>query len=238
MKEYKIRIPCEEVSRLVQEKAFSEGFVHLYLEGHDWYFSSNPLPEISWQEYLYGEGWLFKRDGYDYIFFQAKSNNRVYWIDNGNIGKTTYNRYGPEHYKSWVPCDMHGNTLTIKQESNIMKQELNYTIPWKVKYNNKAELDVMRAAFKGLGCELYSNLEDYGWTFVCCSGGSKFLEQCGDANIPTVDLLTAIAHLLTPVKSQEQLDSERKIAELEDTINKAKMEMEKAGQQIRELKGK
>lgn len=260
MKDYKIRIPCEEVSRLVQEKAFSEGYVWLrgardvfrhivtnflildctkILYGKDeGYYSVNPATEISWQEYLYGEGWFFKVVDDD-IYFQAQKDNRVYWVDKyGGIDSSGYHTYGPAHHKLWIPCDMHGNPLTLKQESNTMKQELNYTIPWKVQYNSKAELDAMRAVFKGLGCELYDNLEDRGWTFVCCSEESKFLEQCGGNTLPTVNLLTAITHLLTPVKSQEQLDNERKIAALEDTINKAQLEVEKASQQIRELKGK
>lgn len=261
MKDYKIRIPCEEVSRLVQEKAFSEGRAwpllagegsvvrytdkpYLYIQEevlwgtHAQPFSSDPLPEISWQEYLYGEGWFFKVVDDD-IYFQAQKDNRVYWVDKyGGIDSSGYHTYGPAHHKLWIPCDMHGNTLTIKQESNTMKQELNYTIPWRVKYDSEAELDAMRAVFKGLGCELYRNLEDVGWNFVCCSGSFKTLSQCDYASkYPTVDLLIAITYLLTPVKSQEQLDSERKIAELEDTINNAQLEVEKASQQIRELKG-
>lgn len=102
--------------------------------------------------------------------------------------------------------------LIEDEQENTMKKELNYTIPWKVKYNNEAELDAMRGVFKGLGCDLYNDLTDNlpCFSFVYPSVTGDKLTQCTGVNTChlTVDLLTAVQHLLTPIKSKEELEKE------------------------------
>jgi len=212
---------------------------HLYLDENgviSWhndleFFTKQESQEISWQEYLYGEGWFFKCNADDTIFFQAENNNEVYWLEGKNIENVDYDLYGSHNYPNWQECDMHGNPLTNKQE-NDMKQELNYTIPWKVKYNSEEELDAIRAVFKGLGCEMYKDLgHDTNYDYVSVGYDYDKLDLSSEGNYhPIVDLLTAVKYLLTPVKSKEQMEREEKIAELEQSV--ANMT-----RQIEELKG-
>lgn len=139
----KIKIPCEEVSKLVQEKAFEKGYFWgwskkfiqfseqpflflsydgyiVYLEDDKEFFESHPSKEISWQEWVYGEGYFFMFKYDDRLFFQAKSNNEIYYVDNGVRSFRYYSYKQHMSYYGWYETDMFGNKL----EEKPMKEEV------------------------------------------------------------------------------------------------------------------
>lgn len=144
MENLKIRIPCEEVSELVQEKAFEKGYKwedegknivfrlkrYLYL-GSDGYltfgetesfFNEDVNKEISWQEWVYGEGYFFKHTTYntESLYYQAKASKIVVWCNGSTLQKDT--TYAWEEYVGsyWYKTDMYGNKLEEKEmEQNV-----------------------------------------------------------------------------------------------------------------------
>jgi hypothetical protein len=143
MENLKIRIPCEEVSKLVQEKAFEMGYgwrgyndtgvshasspyLIFYNHGKITYydttsssFGRHSNKEISWQEFVWGEGYFFTHVYGDKLYYQARSNNKVYWLHQGKVEVSTHFTWQKYLGTAWYETDMFGNKL----EEKIMNKE-------------------------------------------------------------------------------------------------------------------
>jgi hypothetical protein len=177
MTKFKIRVPNKEVSRKVQNKLFSEGiywgggekrqlrnlsqpylFVDTYItygeEQDKDFFDTKEAEEISWQEFLYGEGYFFYCEGdEDLIYFHRKSDNEVVWIcPIDNKIETVDFRWKAHLGDSWKECDMHGNLL----EKEIPEEELGFILSLEnlktgmvVEYKSSVEETTFAMVLKG-----------------------------------------------------------------------------------------
>jgi hypothetical protein len=140
MENLKIRIPCEEVSKLVQEKAFEMGykwfyansstnvkeahFIFLYSDGdlttldgdYQSYFNLHYNKERSWQEFVYGAGefrrWLFGNTST--LIYKVKGGWDWFWCESTQVCHL-WHSYDDLESNTYL-CDMFGNKL----EENIM----------------------------------------------------------------------------------------------------------------------
>lgn len=121
-------------------------------------------------------------------------------------------------------------TRTEQKGENMEKREMNYeALAGKViPYNTKEDWEAIYTALMGIGCEMHSTCEkEYAdWRGFVLSDNGEYMVLGNTLLYNIISLQEAIKLLLKPKKSKDQLEQEKKIAELKETIEKVQKQIQ------------